>query len=39
MEAMLAEAVEVMTTARDVTTVLLVTMAEVVELVEAGTGW
>lgn len=37
-EAMLAEAVEVITTARDVTTVLFVIMAEVVELVEAGMG-
>lgn len=35
---MLAEAVEVITTARDVTTVLFVIMAELVELVEAGTG-
>lgn len=35
----MAEAVEVITTAGDVTAVLFVTMEEVVELVEAGTGW
>lgn len=35
---MLAEAVEVITMGRDVTAVLLVKMAEVVELVEAGLG-